>query len=500
MTFPGAVGASPGGVRWDLVVSFVEADREWADWLVWQLQDAGRRVTAEPLPAAPPGGAGAALTAAAGRADQVLVVLSDSYLAAAGATDGPPGGALDDVPAARLVAARVEDCRRPGLFGRIVSFDLFGLELPVAREWLRRQLAAPGVAAAAATPAPERAVVEPAPPVEPAERPAPGVGGGVELLAELADARSPVRAVEFPAGGGVLVTGGQDGRVRLFNLANPARPAPLAEIEYGSRFNQEWVRSMATSADGTRLAVVGDARRVGVWDLTDPSSPEEVFAQGGHGHYILAVALSPDATLLASGGQDKVVALWDTRLSGTRSLLVALKEHRKAVRAVAFSPDGRRLASAGDDRSVLLWDVADPASPTRLATLAAHRDAVHAVRFLSPTLLATAGGDQLARLWDVTTPTQPEPVADLTGHRKAVTALAVTADGRWLATGGADGAVRLFDVAAPEAPKPVAALAGRHGAVHGLAFSHDGALLAAACAGKATVLWRTDAAAAAATR
>ncbi|MDT3441610.1 TIR domain-containing protein [Pseudofrankia sp. BMG5.37] len=529
-------------VRWDLAVSFAEQDRGWADWLVWQLQDAGRRATAEPLPAGSPGApaVAVALRSAAGHADQVLVVLSAAYLAALGDdagepsspaahpprlgepaaggdedTDTPAGGqgpetGAGEVPVGRMVVARVEDLRRPALLAGAVSFDLFGLEPPVAREWLRRQLAvlpatARSVNAAPATPAdampvPSAAAAPSAGTTTPAEaRPAasaePAASAPVltpGVLAELQGQHSPVRAVVLPSTGGVLVSGAQDGRVRLFDLANPTRPAPLSVIEYGGRLTQEWVRALAASADGTRLAITGDGMRVALWDITDPSAPEEVFTERGHRHYIRAVALSPDAHLLASGGQDKIVALWDTRRSGADSLLVALTDHRKGLRTVAFSPDGRRLASGGDDNVVLLWDLADPAKPTRMATLAAHRDTVYAARFVpSGPLLATAGGDRLARLWDVASPAHPEPVADLAGHRKAVTALAVTADGRGLATGGADGQVLLWDLTDPARPARVAAFTAGHGAINDLAFSRDGALLAAACAGKATVLWST---------
>jgi WD40 repeat protein len=492
-------GSFDDDVRWDFAVSFTEADRVWADWLVWQLQDAGARATASgPLTAGTD--AAAVLASLAGHAAHVMVVLSEDYLTAVGDTaDG-----LDAAVCAQLVAVRVADCRRPGLFGRVVAFDLFGLERPVARDWLRRQLAV--LSAGDPTP-PAPPVREPASPATldkqvpvpavadeaPVQLAPPAVGevrgDRVEELAELAGFPSPVRAAVIPATGGLLVTGGQDGKIRLFDLANPARPAAMGQIEYGARFSQEWVRALAASADGTRLAVAGDAMRVAVWDLTDPDAPEEIFVESGHKHYIRAVAISADATLVATGGQDKVVALWDTRRSGRLSLLATLTDHRKGLETVAFSPDGRRLASGGDDKSVLLWDIADPEHPTRTATIAAHRASVHVVRFVSPTLLATAGADKTARLWDVTSPAQPAPVAELTGHRKPVTALAVTADGGRLATGAADGTVALWDIGDPGSPERIAAVTGGHGAVNDLAFSHDGSLLVAACAGKAAVLW-----------
>jgi WD40 repeat protein len=60
--------------------------------------------------------------------------------------------------------------------------------------------------------------------------------------------------------------------------------------------------------------------------------------------------------------------------------------------------------------------------------------------------VATASHDGSARLWEVQYPTAAPAV--LRGHEDGVTAVAFSADGRWLATASSDSSARLWAVSA----------------------------------------------------
>jgi hypothetical protein len=76
------------------------------------------------------------------RSKRTLAVLSSAYLRSGyckaeweAARQADPSGF-----ARKLLPVRVEECERPGLLGRIVSFDLFGLDVQAARDRLLKKI------------------------------------------------------------------------------------------------------------------------------------------------------------------------------------------------------------------------------------------------------------------------------------------------------------------------------------------------------------------------
>jgi WD40 repeat protein len=93
-----------------------------------------------------------------------------------------------------------------------------------------------------------------------------------------------------------------------------------------------------------------------------------------HKGYVRTLAWSPQGDRLASAGGDRLVKLWDP-LRGAE--LARLQAHPgKVTLSVAWSPDGKRLASAGPDRLVIAWDAE---TRQKLSTMRGHSDFVHAV-------------------------------------------------------------------------------------------------------------------------
>jgi WD40 repeat protein/DNA-binding SARP family transcriptional activator len=153
------------------------------------------------------------------------------------------------------------------------------------------------------------------------------------------------------ADGRLLVTGSDDGTVRLWSL--PAARA-LGDVPLRSR---RAISDVQVSPDGRTMTVVlgsiYDSRRgtLEVWDVRDgrrvirldvPDTPT-------------AVSFSPDGRLLAVGYLHGRSQLWSTTTWKPVSRL--LVGDVGEIYALAISPDGRTLATGSQDRTVRLWDI-----------------------------------------------------------------------------------------------------------------------------------------------
>ncbi len=200
--------------------------------------------------------------------------------------------------------------------------------------------------------------------------------------------------------GELLATGGDDGTVRLWSIADPARPQALSTIpDSGGTY----VYTVAFSPDGRTLAAASTDNLTRLWNVSQPARPVSLGKPlGGFASYAIGLAFAPDGKLLAIGSADKTIRLWNVSQPAHPVLVGApLTGPAGYVWALAFSPDGKTLAAGVTDGTVWLWNVASPASPSLIATLTGPAGHVYSVAFApAGGQLAASSDDGTVHLWD----------------------------------------------------------------------------------------------------
>jgi WD40 repeat protein len=127
--------------------------------------------------------------------------------------------------------------------------------------------------------------------------------------------------------------------------------------------HQRWIRQLAVSADGQRLATVSDDMSCKLWDAKSGQLVRElrghakVVPRYDYRNKLFACTFSPDGKLVAVADELCQVIIWETQTGKQRAHIDATgffthdwdrNNHPwGGLRSMAFSPDGERLALGG---------------------------------------------------------------------------------------------------------------------------------------------------------
>ncbi|ADP81041.1 toll/interleukin-1 receptor domain-containing protein [Pseudofrankia inefficax] len=123
-------GAGPATERpWDFFVSYTAADKGWAEWIAWQLEEADYTVYIQAWDFVPGSNWMNMMTRGIQRANRTITVLSHAYIDSVWGTAEWQAALRADPDGfkRKVIPVRVEDCERPTLLATVVGVDLFDL-------------------------------------------------------------------------------------------------------------------------------------------------------------------------------------------------------------------------------------------------------------------------------------------------------------------------------------------------------------------------------------
>jgi WD40 repeat protein/DNA-binding SARP family transcriptional activator len=235
-----------------------------------------------------------------------------------------------------------------------------------------------------------------------------------------------LRSVTPSRDGRYVATGGQNGRVRIWSLADGRVVSTIRGHHgdvYGTSFGPGGRRVATAGADGVVAIADADGRH------------RRVLRRFAKGTRVTGVEFSADGRRLVAALTDGTIHVLAVQGGGD----IVLRGHDGPVDEARFNRDATRVVSAGADHTVRIWDVA-----SRGFTLLSHPDEVASASF-SPDdrWVVSASHDGNLRIWNADGSGRPRLIhADL----QALYSVRYSADGRRLVTAGEDGVVRLWDV------------------------------------------------------
>ncbi|EPQ28352.1 uncharacterized protein PFL1_04179 [Pseudozyma flocculosa PF-1] len=224
---------------------------------------------------------------------------------------------------------------------------------------------------------------------------------------------------------GTLYSGSADGTLISWSLKTGEKQRRL-------RGHRGIVNSIASTRSGTEILVSGgDDGRVMLWDPQDKQALDVLNV----GYPVTAVAFSDDASQVYVGGLDNDIHIYDL---SRKQIVFSLRGHLDTITSIALSPSGSHLLSTSFDDTLRIWDVrpfapepapgAENAANPRLhrtlrgTTFGGFENLLVKAGWSSDGEKVVAGGaDRTCTIWDVES---SAILYKLPGHRGTCTAAA----------------------------------------------------------------------------
>lgn len=264
--------------------------------------------------------------------------------------------------------------------------------------------------------------------------------------------KGAISGMSLFAGGGQILSFGDDGRVVLANLAGGAElrsfrvpDAPAQTAADGAAvppvFKKIRPTAVAGRIDNQRVAVGTQDGDVFVWNAGAGDIPLQHFKLDAP---VTALAYSPDTQKLAVATAASSVHVYGPSLPNVQPA-IELTPHQtiatdSLVSDLLYAPDSQAVWTASVNGKVDQWSYSSPAQRRQMN----HGGPVYGVAIsANGNTVVSCSADQTVRVWDNVTGAQK---FQLDGHLGPVHAIAMSRDETFAVSSGADGTLRLWDI------------------------------------------------------
>jgi WD40 repeat protein len=296
------------------------------------------------------------------------------------------------------------------------------------------------------------------------------------------------------------------------NSARSLTVAPNATI-LTYDIHADFVRTVAWSPDGERIASASGDGIVHIWDA---NSRHNIITYRGHSSEILPRTFttiwkalwSPDGQYIASSGYGTTVRIWE---SNTGKDILIYHDHQAIIPlletyAIAWSPDGTRIASACSpknmDQTVHIWNAATGSNLLKYSGHALHNIMVSfSVTALawSPNgeYIASRGTDKNVKKWklnpttantsiQIWAPATGKHILTCLGDSVGSNDITWSPDSKYIASADSNATVNIWDAATGT---NIFTYKGHPKGVRAVAWSPDGSTIASAGEDHTVHLW-----------
>jgi len=227
-----------------------------------------------------------------------------------------------------------------------------------------------------------------------------------------------------------IVSGWNDGKIRAFYPESGKLQYVITDA------HSESVTAIACTHDNTRLVSGGKDGRVRVWDISGRTQTMQTSFKE-HKAQVNAIIVNSTDEEAVSASADGSCIVWNIKRGVRTNALFASTLFRR----VLYHPDESQLITCGSDRKVTYWDTADC---NAIRILEGSTAEINALDISADGVLFVSGGnDKLVKVWHYDEGTT---VASGAGHSGGINNITVSPDQRKIVSVGAEGAIFVWDM------------------------------------------------------